>query len=93
MLLSVLAARLDPCPPLLYRTPANGGMVGLDDPGRRAAGCVCVAAVMGQGLHAQPGTHAAAATSPKVLLQRMRCNGIFLLFKLHQESIIIEGCR
>ena len=67
---------------------AWSGWMTLGD-GRR---CVCVAAVMGQGLHAQPGTHAAAATSPKVLLQRMRCNGIFLLFKLHQESIIIEGC-
>ena len=69
---------------------AWSGWMTLGD-GRRVR--VCVAAVMGQSLHAQPGTHAAAATSPKVLLQRMRCNGIFLLFKLHQEFIIIEGCR
>ena len=64
-----------------------------DGPVSQAQVRVCVAAVMGQGLHAQPGTHAAAVTSPKVLLQRMRCNDIFSLFKLHQESIIIEGCR
>jgi hypothetical protein len=59
-----------------------GGLL-LDDPGR-----VSAPVAVSQPARSTMSARCRRATSPKVLLQRMRCNDVFSFFKLHQEAII-----